>query len=127
MARVQWSEWLCRTVDRLPAAVTHTAALARPGALSPAVRTGDVFVGGKAKGTETSAARQRRLPSPSPPFVPPDMSGMMRQAKPDVACPLDGGVVPHSHRRTLSWYAPYSPPNKAESVRSSGLIWKRLM
>src|SRR5207302_1019484 len=34
---------------------------------------------------------------------------------------------PHSHRRTLSWYAPYSPPNKAESERSSGLIWKRLM
>jgi len=53
-----------------------------------------------------------------------DMSGMTRLAG---ACLLDGGVMPHSHRRTLPLYAAYSGPKSEDNARSSGLIWNWLM
>src|SRR5262249_134496 len=41
--------------------------------------------------------------------------------------PADGGVMPHSHRRTLALYEAYSAPKSEDNARSSGLIWNSVM
>src|SRR5213594_3128451 len=48
-----------------------------------------------------------------------DMSGGTKWAKPALGRPLDGGVMPHSHRRTLPLYDAYSGPKSNDNARSS--------